>query len=31
MHRIDAPGFAVGNLFTEGNPALGSNAVWLGN
>ena len=23
MHRIDAPGFAPGNLFTEGNPALG--------
>lgn len=22
MHRIDAPGFAVGNLFTEGNPSL---------
>ena len=22
MHRIDAPGFAPGNLFTEGNPAL---------
>ena len=23
MHRIDAPGFAPGNLFTEGNPGLG--------
>lgn len=22
MHRIDAPGFAPGNLFTEGNPSL---------
>ena len=22
MHRIDAPGFALGNLFTEGNPSL---------
>lgn len=27
MHRIDAPGFAVGNLFTEGNPALGVPAT----
>jgi hypothetical protein len=23
MHRIDAPGFAPGNLFTEGDPLLG--------
>lgn len=22
MHRIDSPGFAPGNLFTEGNPSL---------
>lgn len=27
MHRIDAPGFAPGNLFTEGNPALGVPAT----
>lgn len=27
MHRIDAPGFASGNLFTEGNPALGVPAT----
>ena len=27
MHRIDAPGFAPGNLFTEGNPALGIPAT----
>jgi len=27
MHRIDAPGFAVGNLFTEGNPTLGIPAT----
>lgn len=27
MHRIDAPGFAPGNLFTEGNPSLGIPAT----
>lgn len=27
MHRIDAPGATVGNLFTEGNPALGVPAT----
>lgn len=27
MHRIDAPGFAPGNLFTEGNPGLGVPAT----
>ncbi|MFN4328293.1 MAG: gp53-like domain-containing protein [Limnobacter sp.] len=34
MHRIDAAGFAPGNLFTDGNPATGTpatvvDAVWL--
>ena len=34
MHRTDAPGFAPGNLFTEGNPTLSVPAtevaaVWL--
>lgn len=27
MHRIDAPGATVGELFTEGNPALGIPAT----
>jgi len=27
MHRIDGPGAAAGNLFTEGNPALGVPAT----
>lgn len=27
MHRIDAPGATVANLFTEGNPALGVPAT----
>jgi len=27
MHKIDSPGFAPGNLFTEGNPALGIPAT----
>lgn len=34
MHRIDAAGFAVGNLFTDGNPSTGTpatvvDAAWL--
>lgn len=27
MHRVDAPGATVGNLFTEGNPSLGIPAT----
>lgn len=27
MHRIDAAGFAAGNLFTDGNPATGTPAT----
>lgn len=34
MHRIDAAGFAAGNLFTDGNPSTGTpatvvDAAWL--
>lgn len=34
MHRIDAAGFSVGNLFTDGNPSTGTpatvvDAAWL--
>lgn len=34
MHRIDAPGYAVGNTFTDGNPSTGTpativDAAWL--
>lgn len=27
MHRIDAAGFAAGNLFTDGNPSTGTSAT----